>query len=73
VSPILSSWRTLAKRVVKGAIMNERGCVTVSMRALERIKIIATVAEHRRSLAADAAAEKDDPRARHWPPKPRVT
>jgi hypothetical protein len=43
------------------------------MRALERIKIIATVAEHRRSLAADAAAEKDDPRARHWPPKPRVT
>jgi hypothetical protein len=35
------------KRVVKGPIMNERGFVTVSMRELKRIKIIAAVAEHR--------------------------
>jgi transcriptional regulator with GAF, ATPase, and Fis domain len=38
--------------------MNERGFVTVSMRELERIKIIAAVAEHR--LKVVQAAERLD-------------
>jgi len=45
--PIPSSGRTLVKRAVKGAIMNECGFVTANMRELDWFKIIQVVAEHR--------------------------
>jgi hypothetical protein len=48
--------RVPVKRIVKGPIMNDRGFVAVSMRELERIKIIAALAEHR--LKVVQAAER---------------
>jgi hypothetical protein len=42
----------------KGAKINERGCITVNMRKLERVKVIAAVAEHRLKVV-DAAERLD--------------